>query len=236
VSPLHRPPKRGCPLLPWACSPVRWLKLSGLHSPSEEGMLTGRAVPFELRVHPTFSSAAARILQYITGALAPDSAPAPDALRCGPPSTAPLRPREVQDGSRGVWRLSVVGPFREVRSAVVWFPRRAACVRAAPRGAWCIQRSGFVLLSSSRCSARLPEGLRPCGRVPRVAAAMVPGLPSMSLPSPVGVWSEAAALWSLPQRSAAPPCLLPLTTARVTRAGPTGLIPCTTDWPVQMFV
>jgi hypothetical protein len=100
VSPLHRPPKRGCPLLPWACSPVRWLKLSGLHSPSEEGMLTGRAVPFELRVHPTFSSAAARILQYITGALAPDSAPAPDALRCGPPSTAPLRPREVQDGSR----------------------------------------------------------------------------------------------------------------------------------------
>ncbi len=33
----------------------------------------------------------------------------------------------------------------------------------------------------------------------------------------------------------APPGPFLLTTTRVTRAGPTGLIPCTTDWPIQMF-
>ena len=33
----------------------------------------------------------------------------------------------------------------------------------------------------------------------------------------------------------APSCPFLLTTTRVTRAGPTGLNPCTTDWPIQMF-
>lgn len=147
-------------------------------------------------MHPTFSSAASRILQYSWCSHTVDSTPAPDALRCGPP-VAPFRlpPR----GAGVVFRAGFGGsassfhdPWKECGSSSGFLAALSASV--LPReahGAF----SGLVSFFSHPvdCSALLPEGCSPGVRRPKVVSAAVPGLPSNLPPSPVSVWSEAIA-------------------------------------------
>lgn len=124
-----------------------------------ERLLIERALPFELvctrrsrRPRPASSSTA--------GALTPFTRPPPRMRSAAvPPGTVPPpSPRGRSGFPCRVWRSSVSGPsLLKGAGLVVWFPRRAVCVRAAPRGAWCIQRSGFVLLSSSRWFSVAPR-------------------------------------------------------------------------------
>lgn len=120
-------------------------------------MPSGQCLPSSCA--PDFSSAAARILQYSWCSHTLTQPPPRMRSVAVPPSQHSSVPTRGSNGSR----VGFGGPVSSVHSSpegvwsVVWFPRRAVCVRAAPRGAWCIQRSGFVLLSSSRWFGGAPR-------------------------------------------------------------------------------
>jgi hypothetical protein len=98
-----------------------------------------------------------------------------------------------------------------------------------------VQRSGFVLPSSSRWFSETPPGA-PVIASPRTHDAAVRGMPCACSPLLVS-----GLPWSVfPRGSAAPPCPVsqeyPKMSSQEDACEPARLIPCTTDWPIQMIV
>lgn len=172
-----------------------WLEKSSdlqLRTPKRARCIDREGEAFRARVHPTSRSAATHILQYSPGAKTPCLDP---HYGCAP-QQAPWHRSAPTPRGRRVARIRIGGPLRHPalpkdRSAMVGFlaalfattpPREACC---------CVQRSGFVLLSSSRLSVHLPREMRltPCARrhpTPEIQRCALPALPASGPP-----WSEA---------------------------------------------
>lgn len=216
--------------------------MSGLCSLSPglpvEVLLIERVMPSELvctrlsRRPPPASSSTA-------GALTPLTRP-PPRMRSG--AVPPLhRSASLPEGlewfsvqGSEAQRLRSTIPGRSVVRRLVSSPRclRPCCPerRMVLSAVWF--RSSLIQSIVQRCSprgARLASAARRwCPLLCRVCPPIFHRLRCLSGVRPL-----------LPEVSPwaflAPSCPLLLVTARVTRAGPTGLIPCTTDWPIQMF-
>lgn len=146
-------------------------------------------------MHPTFSSAASRILQYSWCSHTVYSTPASDALRCGPPSHRSAFFPEGQEWfsvlGLEVQCLRFATPRECVASSGFLAALSASVLPREAHGAF----SGLVSFFSHPVddSAWLPEGCSPGVYRPKVVSAAVRGLLSFSPPSPVPVWSEADA-------------------------------------------
>lgn len=113
---------------------------------------------FRARVHPTSRSAATHILQYSPGAKTPCLDP---HLGCAPWQAPWHRSASTSRGQR-VARIRIGGPLRrpalpEECSSMVGFLAAPSTATLPREACCCFQRSGFVLLSSSRSSAHPPK-------------------------------------------------------------------------------
>lgn len=202
-----------------------------------ECLLIERAMSFELvctrrsrRPRPASSSTA--------GALAPLTRPPPRMRSAAvPPHTVPpSSPRGRSGFPCWVWRPSVFAPPLQgsVSRGLVSSPRclRPCCPerRMVHSAVWF--RSSLIQSMIQRGppkGARLASTAR--GWCPLLCGVCSPSFHRLRCLSGVKPLLPEVAPWSF----LAPSGLFLLTTAKVTRAGPTGLIPCTTDWPIQMF-
>lgn len=172
------------------------------------------------------------------GALAPLTRPPPRMRSAAvPPHTVPpSSPRGRSGFPCWVWRPSVFAPPLQgsVSRGLVSSPRclRPCCPerRMVHSAVWF--RSSLIQSMIQRGppkGARLASTAR--GWCPLLCGVCSPSFHRLRCLSGVKPLLPEVAPWSF----LAPSGLFLLTTTKVTRAGPTGLIPCTTDWPIQMF-